>query len=195
MKTIKSLLMFYLSISFHSFGCEATGGIALCIKPKPMLSYKLCEEHGVDVLNSDTVNECLDIYRYLVLDGTIDKDKYKNFVYEAVKKGFSSAKRVVYSDRGRLLDNYTKGEREKLLYESAYQCDIEAIHKVLRKEVKMNSTEVYKWKYVLLLQDVGLDKKEAIVEDLKSVTGDQNKMIELLNFLSKFSCSEGITYR
>ncbi len=94
-----------------------------------------------------------------------------------------------------MFDNYTKEEKEKLLYDSAYQCDIEAIHKVLRKEVKVNSPAAYKWKYVLLLQDIGIDEKVAIVEDLKSVTGVQNKMIELLNFLSKFSCSEGITYR
>ncbi|AZZ96616.1 hypothetical protein [Pseudoalteromonas sp. R3] len=124
-----------------------------------------------------------------------DAEKYKKFVYQAVEAGFSSAKRIVYSDRKGMFDNYTKEEKEKLLYDSAYQCDIEAIHKVLRKEVKVNSPAAYKWKYVLLLQDIGIDEKVAIVEDLKSVTGVQNKMIELLNFLSKFSCSEGITYR
>ncbi|KAF7787523.1 hypothetical protein PRUB_a4626 [Pseudoalteromonas rubra] len=167
----------------------------MCIKSKPLLSYKLCEEYSVDLLNSDTVNECLETYKSLVFDGTIAKEKYIKFVYQAVEEGFSSAKRVVYSDRKGMFDNYTKEEKEKLLYESAYQCDIEAIQKVVRKEIKMSSPEAYKWNYVLLLQDIGIDKKEAIVEDLKSVTGVQNKMTELLNFLSKFSCSEGVTYR
>ncbi|AOT07740.1 hypothetical protein [Pseudoalteromonas luteoviolacea] len=131
----------------------------------------------------------------MLLDGTIDKEKYIKFVNQAVAEGFSSAKRVIYSDRKGMFDNYTKDEKEKLLYESAYQCDIEAIHKVLRKEINVNSPDVYKWKYVLLIQDIGLDKKEAIIEDLKPVTGIKSNMIELLNFLSEFSCSEGVAFR